>query len=445
MSPVVSVIGTGYLGATHAACLAELGYQVVGVDTDADKIAALTQGRLPFYEPGLPELLAEHVRGGALRFTTDITEAAKASVHFLCVGTPQDPRGHAADLRFVHAAVDALVPALRTDALIVGKSTVPVGTAAALADRAARLAEGVRVDLVWNPEFLREGHAVADTLRPDRIVIGGPGKAAAALLEVYAPLLAEQPATPVITTDYASAELVKTAANAFLATKISYINMVADLCEAAGADITVVADALGHDVRIGRPFLNAGLGFGGGCLPKDLRAFHAAAAALDVRGGQELLRQVDHINNDRRSRLASLAERELGGSVLGAHIAVLGAAFKPGSDDVRDSPALNVAASLHLRGARVRVYDPQALANARKEFPTLGYAESATEALTGADLVLHVTEWPEFAELDPVRVGQLVQRRVVVDGRNSLDRHRWAAAGWRVVGMGRPPMGPASA
>jgi UDPglucose 6-dehydrogenase len=425
----LTVIGTGYLGATHAACMAELGHEVLGVDVDPDKAAALQSGRVPFHEPGLPELIARHTASGRLRFTTSYEEAgAFGEVHFVCVGTPQRAGSDGADLTYVDAAFAAIAAHAAEDALLVGKSTVPVGTA-------RRLADTYDTEVAWNPEFLREGFAVEDTLRPDRLVFGvASARAEAVLREVYAPVLAA--GTPLVTADFPTAELVKTAANAFLATKISFINAMAEVCEAAGGDVGILAEALGHDDRIGRKFLRAGVGFGGGCLPKDIRAFAHRADELGVPLG--FLREVDAINMRRRDRVVELARELCGGAVLGARVAVLGAAFKPDSDDIRDSPALNVAARLKLDGADVTVYDPEAMDNARKTFPLLGYAMSAEEALLGADLVLHLTEWPQFREIDPVRARSLVSRPHIVDGRGVLDADRWTSAGWRFLALGRP-------
>ncbi|WP_030482523.1 UDP-glucose dehydrogenase family protein [Nocardioides aequoreus] len=438
----ITVIGTGYLGATHAACLAELGYEVVGLDSDPAKVESLARSELPFYEEGLPELLRRHVDAGGLHFTADPAQAADAEVVFVCVGTPQRSDGLAADTSQVVGAVEALVPLLTADTVVVGKSTVPVGTAAVLQGRADELArDGVRVRVAWNPEFLREGHAVDDTLRPDRLVLGVADEVAEKVLrELYADLI--DAGTPLVVTDLASAELVKTSANAFLATKISFINAVAELCEATGADVVAVAEALGHDVRIGRHALGAGLGFGGGCLPKDIRALMARAGELGVDQALTFLREVDSINMRRRQRVVDLAVEELGGDLLGRRVAVLGAAFKPGTDDVRDSPALNVAAQLQLRGAHVVLYDPQAGDNARRAFPTLRHATSAAEAVAGADLVLHLTEWQEFLDLDPAPLAAAARRPVVIDGRNALDAQRWREAGWTVRGLGRPRLGP---
>lgn len=444
-----TVFGTGYLGATHAAGMAELGHEVVGVDIDPGKVAKLAAGDIPFYEPGLRKVLNDNLAAGRLRFTTDYAEAAEfADVHFLGVGTPQKKGEYGADLRHVHAVVDALVPALRRSAVIVGKSTVPVGTAADLAERARRLAPaGVDVEVAWNPEFLREGFAVHDTLHPDRIVVGvqkdsGPharrtkdSRAEAAVRELYAPLLDD--GVPFLVTDLQTAELVKVSANAFLATKISFINAISEVCEAADADVTLLADALGYDPRIGRRFLNAGLGFGGGCLPKDIRAFMARAGELGANHALTFLREVDSINMRRRTAMVELTTRVCGGSLLGSNIAVLGAAFKPESDDVRDSPALNVAGMLQLNGATVNVYDPKAMENSQRVFPTLNYSTSVVEACDRADAVLVLTEWAEFVDLDPAVLADTVRAKVIVDGRNCLDTKRWEGAGWRVYALGR--------
>lgn len=437
----ISVLGTGYLGATHAAGMAELGHEVVGVDIDPAKIAKLTDGDTPFYEPGLTKVLCDNIAAGRLRFTTDYDLAADfADVHFLAVGTPQKKGEYGADLRHVYAVVEQLVPRLTRSAVIVGKSTVPVGTAAELGRLARPLArDGVDVEVAWNPEFLREGFAVQDTLHPDRIVVGveqDSSHAEAVLRELYAPLLDE--GIPFLLTDLQTAELVKVSANAFLATKISFINAISEVCEAAGADVRVLADALGYDPRIGRRFLNAGLGFGGGCLPKDIRAFMARAGELGANHALTFLREVDSINMRRRTRMVELTTTACGGSLLGANIAVLGAAFKPESDDVRDSPALNVAGMLQLNGATVNVYDPKAMENSQRLFPTLNYSTSALEACDRADAVLVLTEWQEFVELDPGALAQTVRARVVVDGRNCLDAERWTRAGWQVFALGRP-------
>lgn len=435
----ISVIGCSYLGAVTSSCLARLGHDVTGVDIDPRLVDELSAGRAPFFEPGLQDLLSEQAGTGRLRYTTDAAAVAGSAVHFVCVGTPQRMGENAADLSQVDAAIEALLPSLAPGDVVVGKSTVPVGTAARLA---ARIAEAQpEATLVWNPEFLREGFAVEDTLHPDRIVYGlpdGPAGARAKLVldEVYAAPLAE--GTPLVVTDYPTAELVKVAANSFLATKISFINAMAELCEVAGADVTALADAIGHDDRIGRKFLNAGIGFGGGCLPKDIRAFMARAGELGADQALTFLREVDTINLRRRDRVVEIARQVLDGSVIDRRIAVLGAAFKPNSDDVRDSPALDVAARLHVQGAEVRVTDPHAIENARRTHPGLTYLAALDEAVEGADLVLLLTEWREYVSLDPAELAKLVRTPIVIDGRNVLDPRAWRDAGWTYRGLGRP-------
>ena len=437
----IAVFGTGYLGATHAACMAELGHEVLGVDVDPLKLAKLEAGEVPFYEPGLQDVLRRNLAAGRLRFTPSYEEAAAfADVHFLGVGTPQKKGEFAADLKYVDAVIDTLAPLIDSPAIIFGKSTVPVGTAERLGNRARELSPaGAGLELAWNPEFLREGFAVQDTLHPDRLVLGVDqhrvGRAEDVARDVYAQLLDED--IPFLVTDLATAELVKTSANAFLATKISFINAISEVCEAAGADVTVLADAIGHDARIGRRFLNAGIGFGGGCLPKDIRAFMARAGELGADQALTFLREVDNINMRRRTRMVELA-REACGSLLGARVAVLGAAFKPDSDDVRDSPALNVAGQIQLQGAAVNVYDPKAMDNSRALFPTLSYADTALDACEGADVVLVLTEWPEFRKLQPADLDAVVRRPVIIDGRNCLDPRQWRDAGWTYRGLGRP-------
>ncbi|MFB0618413.1 UDP-glucose/GDP-mannose dehydrogenase family protein [Streptomyces sp. AGS-58] len=445
MSLKITVIGTGYLGATHAAAMAELGFEVLGLDVVPEKIAMLERGETPMYEPGLEELLRRHVAGiegatGRLRFTTDWAEVgAFGDVHFVCVNTPQKHGEYACDMSYVDSAIASLAPHLHGPALVVGKSTVPVGSAGRLAAYLAEHAPaGADAELAWNPEFLREGFAVQDTLHPDRIVVGVRSERAEKLLrEVYAGPVGD--GTPFVVTDFPTAELVKTAANSFLATKISFINAMAEVCEAAGGDVARLAEAIGHDDRIGRKFLRAGIGFGGGCLPKDIRAFMARAGELGADQALTFLREIDSINMRRRGQMVEMTREALGGgSFLGRRVAVLGATFKPDSDDVRDSPALNVAGQIHLQGGQVTVYDPKGMANARKVFPTLGYADSALEAARGADVVLHLTEWQEFRELDPVALGEAAAGRVLLDGRNTLDPELWRRAGWTYRAMGRP-------
>ncbi|MFC4465177.1 UDP-glucose dehydrogenase family protein [Streptomyces xiangluensis] len=445
MALKITVIGTGYLGATHAAAMAELGFEVLGLDVVPEKIEMLQRGEVPIYEPGLEELLRRHVAGiegasGRLRFTMDWAEVAEfGDVHFVCVNTPQKHGEYACDMSYVDAAFTSLAPHLKGPALVVGKSTVPVGSADRLARTLAELAPaGEDAELAWNPEFLREGLAVKDTLRPDRIVAGVRSERAEKLLrEVYATPLAE--GTPFVVTDFPTAELVKTSANSFLATKISFINAMAEVCEASDGDVAKLAEAIGYDDRIGKKFLRAGIGFGGGCLPKDIRAFMARAGELGADQALTFLREIDSINMRQRGQMVELTRQSLGGgSFLGKRVAVLGATFKPDSDDVRDSPALNVAGQIHLQGGQVTVYDPKGMGNARRLFPTLGYADSAVEAVRGADVVLHLTEWREFRELDPAVLGGAVSQRVLLDGRNALDPAVWRAAGWTYRAMGRP-------
>ena len=433
----ISVIGCGYLGAVHAAAMASIGHDVVGIDVDRDKIATLSSGVAPFFEPRLSELLQAGLATGRLRFSDRLKDAAGSAVHFIAVGTPQLPGGHAADLRFVDAAVDGLIPHLRAGDVVAGKSTVPVGTAERLAGRLA----ATGATLVWNPEFLREGWAVHDTLTPDRLVAGVPSgpageRAVDVLRQVYSPAI--DSGTPFLVTDLATAELVKGAANAFLATKISFINAMAEIAEASGADVTLLADALGHDTRIGRRYLGAGIGFGGGCLPKDIRAFAARAEELGRGEAVGFLREIDTINLRRRDRAVQIVVDALGGLVFGRRIAVLGAAFKPFSDDIRDSPALEVAVRLRGLGADVVVTDPAALDNAAALHPQLGYARERDDALRDADAVVVVTEWDEYRrDLSPLHAAGLVRRRIIVDGRNCLDAEAWRAVGWDYHGMGR--------
>jgi UDPglucose 6-dehydrogenase len=436
----LTVFGTGYLGATHAACMAELGFDVVGVDVDVAKVARLSAGELPFFEPGLEPLLRKNLESGRLRFTTSYADAAAfADVHFVCVGTPQQEGSNAADLRYLDAVVETLAPHLTRRCVVIGKSTVPVGTAERMAERLVELAPaGADVELAWNPEFLREGFAVEDTLRPDRLVFGVQPRSGAEeiLRQVYAPLI--ELGTPVVVADLATAQLVKVAANAFLATKISFINAMAEVCESVHADVKKLSESLSYDTRIGGRFLHAGLGFGGGCLPKDIRAFMARAEELGVEPALSFLREIDAINLRRRARMVDLAREHVGGSFAERTVAVLGAAFKPNSDDIRDSPALDVASNILREGAVVRVYDPQAMDNARRKYPDLEYADSAVEAARGAHVVLHLTEWHEFRDMDPAVLSDVVADRRIVDGRNALDPERWVDAGWHYRALGRP-------
>lgn len=437
--PRLTVLGTGYLGITHAACMASQGFEVLGFDTDAEKVARLSAGEVPIYEPGLEDLVKEGLSSGRLAFTGSYERTAEfGDVHFLCVGTPQRRDGFGADLSQIETCLARLAPELRRPCLVVGKSTVPVGSAASLASWVAQLAPVAEAaELCWSPEFLREGHGVHDTLSPDRIVIGVNSRHAEKVLrQVYAPQI--EAGIPLFVTDLATAELAKVAANAFLATKISFINAVAEVCDAANADVTVLAAVLGADPRIGSAFLRPGLGYGGGCLPKDVRAFLARAAELGTDDALEFLRDVDAINLGRRTAMVNLATEALGGSVTGKSVCVLGASFKPGSDDVRDSPALDVAQILHGLGADITVYDPAAMDNARKACPEFTYADSVIMAADGADIVLLLTDWPEFAAIDPEKLGEVTATRRIIDGRYMLDPATWRAAGWSYRASGVP-------
>ena len=439
VGPRLSVIGTGYLGATHAVCMAELGYDVVGLDVDADKVARLSAGEVPFFEPGLDELLRKTLESGRLRFTTSYEDiVANADVHFLCVGTPQRKGEFAADMSYVDAAVDSLAPLLDRPCTVAGKSTVPVGTAERIgAQLRAQAPAGDDVELVWNPEFLREGYAVEDTMRPDRLVFGvTSARGESAMRAAYAPLIEAD--IPVVVTDLATAQLVKVSANAFLATKISFINAMAEVCETVHADVKKLSEALSYDSRIGGRFLHAGLGFGGGCLPKDIRAFMARAGELGVDQALSFLQEVDAINQRRRARMVDLARECVDDSFKGRNVGVLGAAFKPNSDDIRDSPALDVASRIQKAGAHVTVYDPAALDNARRDYPDLRYADSLAGAAQDADVLLHLTEWREFRDMDPHILDGVVRHKSIVDGRNALDPDAWRAAGWHYRALGRP-------
>ena len=435
----LSVIGTGYLGVTHSACMASLGHQVIALDIDASKISSLAAGKLAFHEPGLPELLSSALDSGKLEFTTSWEQlASQADVHFLCVGTPQSDSSGAADLGQIQAAVASLAPLLNKPCLVVGKSTVPVGTAKWIADYFTKNAPaGSGVHVVWNPEFLREGFAVQDTLHPDRIVLGVTDNSDVEVVrKIYASALADK--TPFVVTDFATAELVKVAANAFLATKISFINAFADLADVVGADIGTLADAIGYDTRIGRKFLNAGIGFGGGCLPKDIRALQARADELGVATQFEFLKNVDAVNQSRRTRVVELAVAALAGNVAGKTIAVLGAAFKPDSDDIRDSPALAIAVALAHAGAKVKVHDPVALPQIRIKDLSITAIEDIEEVFVDADLVLHLTEWPEYRNLNVKELAKVVAQPKIIDGRNVLDRDLWSSAGWHITYLGKP-------
>ncbi len=430
----ISVIGTGYLGVTHAAALSSLGFDVVGIDIDSEKISSLKKGVVPFFEPGLQELVEKELQGGRLQFTNDFSDAKDCEIHFICVGTPQRKDSLAADLQFVDSAIEMIGPVAKSNSLIVGKSTVPVGTAERLAKRLLEL--NPNVELAWNPEFLREGFAIEDTLRPNRLVVGVTSdQAEAKLRKVYESLIAA--GIPWIRADLPTSEIVKVAANSFLATKISFINAMAEICEVAGGDVTVLAKAIGYDPRIGSKFLQAGIGFGGGCLPKDIRAFMARSEELGAKQSLEFLREIDSINQRARQRVIDLVRLEIGSDLKGKRIAVLGAAFKPDSDDVRDSPALDIAEQIAAAGAVVTVHDPKALGNAKRRSPQLTFVDNVETCVKDASCILHLTEWKEYRDLDPVAILKRVKEPVIIDGRNALDRELWEKSGWRFRGLGR--------
>jgi UDPglucose 6-dehydrogenase len=434
MALKLSVIGTGYLGATHAACMASLGFEVIGFDTESSKVDLLSKGKVPFYEPDLEELLAQQIKAKRLTFTNKVEDLSDADVHFICVGTPQIKNGNAADLTYVNSALDSIAKYVKPGGLVVGKSTVPVGTATKLRSRLLEL--NPNADLAWNPEFLREGFAVEDTLRPNRLVVGVVTDSAEKILkDVYAVNLKEN--TPWVRADLPTAELVKVAANSFLATKISFINAMAEVCEASGGDVTVLAKAIGYDPRIGSRFLQAGIGFGGGCLPKDIRAFMARAEELGASQAVEFLKEIDAINLRARERIIELVRKDLSDDLVGKKVAVLGAAFKPDSDDVRDSPALDISAQIQAAGAHVTVHDPKAISNAQKRFPGLSFSQDIDSTLKDAEIVLHLTEWKIYRDIDPTQIKKLVKTAIMIDGRNALDRELWRAAGWKFRALGR--------
>ncbi|WP_330288707.1 UDP-glucose dehydrogenase family protein [Streptomyces sp. NBC_00576] len=437
----LTVIGCGYLGATHAACMAELGHEVLGMDCDMDKVAILNSGKAPFHERDLDDLLAKHTASGRLRFTPSYAEAAAfAELHFIGVGTPQQPGEMAYDLTHLFSAVRQLAPRLHKPAVVAVKSTVPVGTAPRIRDLLHSYAPvGDAVEVAWNPEFLRESFAVEDTLTPDRLVLGFDAEhswAETVLRQCFEQII--EAGTPTIVTDWATAELAKASANAFLATKISFINAMAEVCEASGADVGQLADILGHDARIGRRGMRPGLGFGGGCLPKDLRGFMARAGELGVDQALTILREVDAINSRRRERVVDLAREQCDGDLTGKRITVWGAAFKPDTDDIRDSPALAVAHKLHELGATVTVTDPKALDNARKLHPELDYVDDPIAAVQDADLLLHLTEWAQFSRIDPARLAARAASLKVIDGRGTLTPDIWREACWTFRALGRP-------
>ncbi|MFM5905356.1 MAG: UDP-glucose dehydrogenase family protein [Micrococcales bacterium] len=431
----ITVIGLGYLGATHAIAMAELGHEVIGIEANPQRLSDLQNGMIPFFEPGLDDALARVLKKGNIVFQAEHTESSlEADLHFLCVGTPQLPGSYAANTEYLQQAVVALAPFLREDAVVAGKSTVPVGTSAQLSALLEKHA-GFRPHLAWNPEFLREGTALEDSLRPDRIVIGvNDDRSAEVLRKVYEPITDH--GTPFLVTDIPTAELVKVAANAFLATKISFINAIAEVAEVSGADAVQLAEAIGYDERIGNKFLRTGIGFGGGCLPKDIRAFMARAEELGVGSAVAFLDDIDGINKRRRKRVVDLLQQELG-DLAGKKILVLGAAFKPNSDDLRDSPAIGVAKLIHAEGAKVVVHDPISLHHVNSQHPELGTEQELDRAAVDADAIVLATEWNDYKEIKPAQLGEKVANKLLIEGRNSLNVAAWQAAGWRVIALGR--------
>jgi UDPglucose 6-dehydrogenase len=436
----MSVIGCGHLGATHAACMASLGHEVIGVDIDADKVSLLNSGKGWFHEPDLDPMLANCIEQGRLRFTTDFAEAAEfAAVHFIGVATPGHPDG-SYDMSQLRAAVSSLVPHLRGNCLIIGKSTVSPGTAAALQSMVdGLLTPGqARVEVGWNPEFLREGCAVADTLRPDRIVAGTSSASAADIIrEIYRPQT--DAGIPLLVTDLPTSELAKGAANAFLATKISFINAMADICAATGADVSALAHSLGLDPRIGHAFLRAGIGYGGACLPKDVRGLGSFAQGIGAQNAALLLGAVDAVNQTRIGQAVSLVTETVG-EVAGSRVAVWGASFKAGTDDVRDSAGLLIAEQLRALGATVTVYDPMSSGNAMVAYPELGYADSAVTAAASADVLVVTAAWAEFAQVDAAEVARVVACKAVVDVCQGIDIASWRGAGWQVCSLTGVPV-----
>lgn len=435
MPKIVTVIGLGYLGATHAVAMAEFGHTVIGIEPDESKLRAFREKKLPFYEPGLEEALSKAVDSGKLTFQSEHSESSRtAHAHFICVGTPQSEGSYAANTSYVFAAGAELAKWMGADSVVIGKSTVPVGTAAKLKTEMSQIA-GFDVDLIWNPEFLREGTALEDTLRPDRVVIGGgTSNGISTLKEIYEPII--KAGTPFLEMDLQTAELVKTAANSFLATKISFINAMAEIAEVSGADTVKLAEAIGLDERIGKQFLRTGIGFGGGCFPKDIRGFISRAEELGVGDALDFLRDVDAINLRRRQRVIDLLNKELG-TVAEKKIFVLGAAFKPNSDDLRDSPALAVATKLKSLGANVFIHDPKAGEHVKQSNPELNVVDNLAEGFSMAHAVVLATEWDEYKQVDPQLSGTLMAQKVVVDGRNVLDVEAWRNAGWKIYALGR--------
>ncbi len=432
----IAIIGTGYVGLVSGACFSEFGVEVACVDQDRAKIARLEHGEMPIFEPGLEALVARNAAAGRLSFTTDLPRAvAGADAVFIAVGTPSRRGDGHADLSYVHAAAAEIGRALTGYAVVVTKSTVPVGTGREVAEILRRMRPPGGFDVASNPEFLREGSAIEDFMRPDRVVIGADSEPARAILHaLYRPLYLIE--TPMLFTDIETAELIKYAANAFLATKITFINEIADLCERVGADVQDVAKGIGLDGRIGRKFLHAGPGFGGSCFPKDCRAL--VRTAREAEAPLAIVETVVQANDARKERMADKIVAACGGSVAGRTLAVLGLTFKPNTDDMRDSPSLAILPRLAAAGAKLRVYDPEGMDEARKLLPDLGYCTDAYETMAGADALVLLTEWNAFRALDLARVGALLAKPLVIDLRNVYQPHEMIAAGLSYVSIGRP-------
>jgi UDPglucose 6-dehydrogenase len=438
----VAMIGAGYVGLVSGACFAELGHTVTCVDKDARKISALRSGEIPIYEPGLAELVARNVRAQRLAFTTAVAEAVEdATAVFIAVGTPSRPADGLADLSYVYQASREIAHALRGYAVVVTKSTVPVGTGDEIARIIADIKPGAELSVVSNPEFLREGAAIDDFMAPDRVVIGTDDERARAIMhELYRPLA--EKGTPIVFTARRGAELIKYAANAFLATKITFINEIADLCEQANADVKEVAHGIGLDHRIGPKFLSAGPGYGGSCFPKDLLAL--LKAGLDFGVPIRSIETIISINDQRKRAMARKVIAACGGSIRGRTIAVLGLTFKADTDDMRESPAVAIITALQDAGARVRAYDPQGMAQARSILDGVEFAHDAYACAEGADALAVMTEWDEFRGLDLDRIKSLLQRPILVDLRNIFRPEAMAEHGFTYVSVGRPRVDPAS-
>ncbi len=431
----VAMIGTGYVGLVSGACFADFGHVVTCIDKDAGKIARLHQGEMPIYEPGLDTLVAENVRAGRLHFATDARAAvAEADAVFIAVGTPTRRGDGHADLSYVYAAAQEIAGHLEGFTVVVTKSTVPVGTGDEVEAIIAKVRPEADVAVVSNPEFLREGAAIGDFKRPDRVVVGtNDERAREVMRELYRPLNLNE--SPLLFTSRRTSELTKYAANAFLALKITYINEIADLCEAVGADVQQVARGIGLDNRIGRKFLHAGPGYGGSCFPKDTLAL--VRTAQDAGAPSKLVETTVRVNDARKKGLAGRVERLVEGGLAGKTVGVLGLTFKPNTDDMRDAPALDLIPALQAAGAEVQAYDPEGMAEAAKLLDGVAFLDGPYEAAQGADVLVIVTEWDPFRALDLDRIKDLMRAPVVVDLRNIYRPDDMARRGFRYAGVGR--------